>query len=484
MLWIAAGVAFFLVLRGVELSDGDDTYFYYYARSMGFFEYLSWRYQTWVGRMAGETLVYLVFRSNIWLWRFLNACMMVLLPAGVLRLGCKASGYRDYSAFLAGKDGWISPLSDIRYPLFMLVGYLLMNVMTVGYAAIWMNGSIFYTWTFTAGIWAMMPLADAVFGTGGFSAWQLLYALPCSVVAAMSIEQMGAVLLAFEVLAFVALVLSGKAGTEKKAVSCILVQFAVTAICFALLFHAPGNAVRVETEIATWMPGYREMTFGEHVFLVAQWLLSSFAKENRMLFVLIWTAGIVLLGNKEELSVQNLLRKKCSGMARQAEGRQKGYQNRIWQLAAGIFAVVALFPYVGIHTFEEMGNGTIIAEECLLQIPTWQDMTAQNRLAFFWWIAAVLFTVAFLWKVTGQSLFLLFVYAGGIASEAIMFFSPTIYASGARVFYLTDWMFLFLILWMVMRFDSRKRQNLFIAAAAVAGVCNFLSQYGVMLLHL
>lgn len=191
MLWIAAGIAFFLVLRSVELSDGDDTYFYYCARSMGFFEYLSWRYQTWVGRMAGEALVYLVFRSNIWLWRLLNACMMVLLPAGVLRLGCKAAGYRDYSALLAEKDVGRSPLSGIRYPFFLLTGYLLMNVMTVGYAAIWMNGSIFYTWTFTAGIWAMMPLADAVFGTGSFSAWQLLYALPCSVVAAMSIRADG-----------------------------------------------------------------------------------------------------------------------------------------------------------------------------------------------------------------------------------------------------------------------------------------------------
>ena len=119
MLWIAAGIAFLLVLRGVEMSDGDDTYFYYYARSMGFFEYLSWRYQTWVGRMAGEALVYLVFRSNIWLWRILNACMMVLLPAGVLRLGCKAAGYRDYRALLAERDGGRNLLSGIRYPLFL-----------------------------------------------------------------------------------------------------------------------------------------------------------------------------------------------------------------------------------------------------------------------------------------------------------------------------------------------------------------------------
>lgn len=43
-----------------------------------------------------------------------------------------------------------------------------MSVMTLGYSAVWVNGSIFYTWTFTAGVWAMMPLADLVFDTGRF----------------------------------------------------------------------------------------------------------------------------------------------------------------------------------------------------------------------------------------------------------------------------------------------------------------------------
>ena len=37
-------------------------------------------------------------------------------------------------------------------------------------------------------------------------------------------------------------------------------------------------------------------------------------------------------------------------------------------------------------------------------------------------------------------------YLAGIASEAIMYCSPTMYASGARVYYLTDLLYLFIIL--------------------------------------
>lgn len=75
-------------------------------------------------------------------------------------------------------------------------------------------------------------------------------------------------------------------------------------------------------------------------------------------------------------------------------------------------------------------------------------------------------------------------FSWGIASEAVLHFSPTIYASGARVYYLTDLMYLFIILWMVMHMDSEKKKNLFIAGVVVLGVANFLSQYSIMLLKL
>ena len=164
------------------------------------------------------------------------------------------------------------------------------------------------------------------------------------------------------------------------------------------------------------------------------------------------------------------------------EKKEKG--TVIYQIFAAVFAAAALLPYVGVFGLSEMGLGGINIEECLTELPSWQTMTFQNKVAFFWWLFAVLFTLVFLWKVTEHSIFISMVYLGGIASEAVLFFSPTIYASGARVYYLTDLMYLFLLLWILMRIHSEKKKNAFILAMLVLGVVNFFSQYSVMLLKL
>lgn len=299
----------------------------------------------------------------------------------------------------------------------------------------------------------MMPLADLVFDTGAFSNRQLIYAIPCSIIAAMSIEQMGAVLLAFEGMSILSLLIQ-----KKRIPAVIWIQTVITFTAFAILFMAPGNDVRVASEIATWMPGYKELSVGNHLFMTIQWMLSSFANEGKAFFIAIWTAGLLLL--------------------------MKSKKAKVYQILAVVFSVVALLPYAGISFFSEMGIGYIDIEQRLMELPTWQSMTTQNRIAFFWWIAAVLFTMVLLWKVTGHSVFISMVFLGGIASEAVLYFSPTIYASGARVYYLTDLMYLFIILWMVMHMDSEKKKNLFIAGVVVLGVANFLSQYSIMLLKL
>ena len=152
--WILLAFVFFLILSNVQMSDGDDTYFYHYSTTMGFFEYLSWRYQTWVGRMAAEAIVYITFNLGLGFWRVADAVMMVLLPIGILRLGCKAAGYTGYIALLnefqervdvgteqhnSGElNVWRNLWKSIRYPVLLASGYLLMSVMTLGYSAVWL----------------------------------------------------------------------------------------------------------------------------------------------------------------------------------------------------------------------------------------------------------------------------------------------------------------------------------------------------------
>lgn len=432
----------FLALTRIGYSDGDDAFFYQHSTSMKFSEFLSWRYGTWSGRLSSEALAYVVFNLGLGFWRVANALMLVLLPAGILRLG-KAAVFENRE--FGQQNIWAA----VRYPLLLASGYLLMSVMTLGYSAIWVSGSIFYTWSFTAGVWAMVPFADAVFGSGEFRRRQFLYAIPCGILAAMAMEQMGAVLIAFEALSILSLRLQ-----KRKIPVMIWIQLALTFASFSLLLFAPGNALRVEAETVRWLPEFQNLALGNRLFMTAQWILSSFANESKAFFIAIWVAGILLL-------------KKENG--------------KFYAVLVALFVLVAILPYAGIHAFSEMGIGYIDIEQCLTELPTWEKMTVQNRVAFFWWMAAVIFTQALIWKVSNRSRWISLVFWGGIASEAMLFFSPTIYASGARVYYLTDLLYLFLILWLSMRMENERKKNLYIAGTVAFGAFHFLSQYSVVL---
>lgn len=429
-------VGVFLILTQVGYSDGDDAFFYQYTHEMGFLEYLTWRYQTWVGRMSGEAMVYIAFRAGAWFWRAVNACMIVLLPIGVLKLACKAAGVSEETL---GADVYVLSAA----------GYLLMSVLTAGYAAIWMNGSIFYTWSFTCGIWSLIPVADFVFDTGKCSWKQFLYSIPCAVIGSMSIEQMGAVLLAFEVLA---ILFTCRRGGTWKFHPGLFLQTAATFAAFFLLFAAPGNALRVAAETVNWMPQYDALSVGEHLFLTVQWLLSSFANENRLFLCGIWLGGLLHLRGRNKKS------------------------DTVWMAAAGIFLVSALLPFFGVKALSDVGMNLTDITVCLTEVPQASALTVQNVIALCWQAAALLFTFFYLAKITENSPVMLFAYLGGIASEAIMYFSPTIYASGARVYYLTDWMYLFLILVLFLKLHDKKQKNVYAAVLLALGICNFVSQ--------
>lgn len=448
-----------LVLSRRGYSDGDDVYFYQYAHDMGFLEYLKFRYTTWVGRLSGEAMVYITFRLGLIFWRVVNAMMLVLLPMGVLRLALVAArepegGLRDWWSGKLPKQS-CGVEEGLGAAVTSVSGYLLMSAMTLGYAAVWVNGSIFYTWSFACGIWALVPIAELVFHEK--TDWKkFLYGIPCAIIASMSIEQMGAVLLVFEVLAVLYCFF-----WKKQRNWLALLQTVLTIAAVFILLAAPGNGIRVETETATWLPEYAAMSFGQHLFITVQWMISSFANENKLFLVAIWTVGIFLLRQKEE--------RKRSDVFLSA--------------VAGVFVVAALFPYVGITILSDMGMNCFDITVRMDMVPAMEDLTGTNVAALCWWTAALIFTFIFLWKVSGFQVVILLAYLAGIASEAIMFFSPTMYASGARVYYLTDLLYLFIILALSFGIRKRGRQRIYYGIVAALGVINFISQIPVFLMY-
>lgn len=463
----------FLVLTQVGYSDGDDAWFFHYTNSMGFFPYLAWRYETWVGRMTGEALVYLTFHLGLPFWRVVNALMLVLLPVGILRLAGKAGRVpegriqsREKRLTWSVRGGflqWQERMSvmvcetagqavtgpeELMALAATAAGYLWMAAATLGYAAIWVNGSVFYTWTFTCGVWALMPAADLVF-TGATDGRNYFYAIPCAVIASMSIEQMGAVLLVFEMLAILFCFLR-----DRRVNLPLLIQTFLILAAFMVLFAAPGNQLRVASEITTWMPEYETLTSGRHLFITAQWLLSSFANENKLFCCGIWVVGSILLLQSERRSPADLA---AAGMA-------------------AVFAVAALLPFAGITVLSDMGMQITDITARVEQVPAPEDLTGANMAALIWWGMALMFTLFFLWRVPGRKVTLILAYLAGIASEAIMFFSPTMYASGARVYYLTDLLYLFVILALSFGLRERRMRYGVYVGMIVAGLVHFVIQ--------
>ncbi len=459
--WTLMFISALLVLARIGYSDGDDAFFYQYAREMGFWEYLSWRYRTWVGRMSGEAMVYLVFRRNLWFWRVVNAFMLVLLPIGILKLAKKAAGLPKEERF------------DLPSSAMAVTGYFLMAAGTLGYAAVWVNGSIFYTWSFACGIWALMPLADLIFATGEFRGRQLCYSLPCAVVASMSIEQMGAVLLTFEMLGVWVLF-----WRHKRIHWGMLLQLFLTVAAYMVLFLAPGNSLRVAEEIRNWMPQYDSLTFGAHLFLTVQWMLSSFANENRLFLCGIWAVGILLLLQKKE--------------------RQKS--DRLWVAAAALFTGAACLPLIKVTALSDLGMHIGDSALPVEQVPEIADLTPQNKLALFWWGLALVFTFFYLWRISqrlgsepsargesaarAEAAVILLVYLAGIASEAVLYFSPTMYASGGRVYYLTDLLYLFLILALSFHLRSSRWRNGYYLGMMCVGLLHFIGQFPAFAMYL
>lgn len=440
-LMLLAFAGFLGVLSFIHYSNGDDAYFLQFCGEMELFEYLKWRYETWTGRMASEAIMHIFFNLDIWFWRIANATMLVLLPISLVLLNNKVALREQEHRNQSGTDEMKHFFVGIVMCFFF---YLLLDIRTFGYSCIWITGSMNYLWPVVCGILALWAVAS---GKG--------YALGvvCGVIATLSSEQMGAVLLAFEIICIMEHVWK-----KKRPEMGLLLLTGVTLAGFAISGMAPGNELRIADSVAYYMPQFETLALGQRLFILVQWLVSSFANENAMFLVLIWVAGILLINERRKMEQA----KKCKISA--------------MQVAAGVFAGVALLGRVGVSAITDMGIDLSAMTGTVEQVPVAGDMSMVQWCALCGWFLALIFTFVLLWKVTNADILLLLTYLGAIASEMILIFSPTIYSSGERVFFLTCVMLMFLVLALYSRMREGKSRAILVGTLMLFGVANLLLQ--------
>lgn len=440
---IYIGILLFLIFGGslsllsfISYSDGDDSFFRIYTNAMGFWEYLKWRYETWSGRVIAEAMLYGFFHVDLWAWRIVNAGMLAMLPLLLAVLQKKVTnGARIALSF------------TVAATIFFLL-----DIKAFGYACIWMTGSMNYLWPDVCGLAVLCVVAD--FLQEKKTGWLTAASILCAIIASMSSEQMGAVLLAFEVLCAAALIWQ-----KKQIPKMLVVQIFLTTAAFAVSGAAPGNALRVAESVEMYLPQFETLTLLERAFMLVQWLASSFANENAVLLAGIWIGALFILSQR---------RKKETGVKRVHTSIYMGCS------IVGILAV--LFSRLGVTAISDLGLDLSAMTGCVAEVPTAEMLTGGQWMVLIFWLAALIYNIFLLWDITEKKGIVFFTYLGAIASEAVMILSPTIYSSGARVFFLTGVMLMFLVLIIL---EELRKVNLGVPYAAVLvvlGIANFLQQ--------
>lgn len=457
--WIVFYIAAFYLCMQIQYSDGDDVFFKETTAANALFPYIKWRYITWQGRLTSEAMTWFGFRMGLQAWRFVNAFVITMLPLGLLKIVRAMFPER------------ITEYRVLLFSILSCVSILCMDVQVIGYGAFWVTGSLFYLWSFVAGIWALIPVAMQVFQEE--VDWKhYLYAIPLAFITSMGMEQSAAVCVVFGILAIIY-----TAARFRYLPKLLTLQTVIVIAGMVIVFLSPGTVERTASETATWLPEFATMGVSQHIFITVQWLMQALAQESRAYMIAIWLLLICLLAGREREGKYHLTKQFSSVSFRKAEEKKN---TRFLSVLALVFTGAGALSYAGITFFSEMGTGVVDAAVPVTKAANWQTVTMQNYIAIIWWCVAVVVTLVLLWQA-GENLLLKItqelIFLGGLACSAIMYFSPTIYASGERVFFMMEIMFWLLLLVLLAQLYQKNTFKAGVVLLVVVAVVQTGSRY-------
>lgn len=133
---------------------------------------------------------------------------------------------------------------------------------------------------------------------------------------------------------------------------------------------------------------------------------------------------------------------------------------------------------LGINVFSELGMGISEGMVPVEKTATLASLSGIQIFACIWQIGILILLGVFLWKV-GESLLekcvMVLMLLASLASAAVMYFSPTMYVSGARVMFVTA-----VLLWLLTgilfaKVKNYRLQSVITGYVAVAGVANVIA---------
>lgn len=311
--------------------------------------------------------------------------------------------------------------------VFLLSFFLLfsINSRVLSQSIFWATGSFYYLWPITFALFLLIPFFDmALRGQNGKIRYFPIYVV-LAVAASMCMEQISLCLCASMAILILYAITKGN---RPQAQHYILLAIAI--VCTVIMVIAPGNAIRLVTETATHFPNFNELTTSEHFSTGISWMYEMLFSALFFTIVLLTIAAL-----------------RC----KQGEPtRRKWPAGLVWGMIT--LSVLAL-----------VFRGETI--DFFFGFP----QNASNLFGYIFWSVFLALLIYFLAKKGGFIYVVAFLAA--LCSLVMMWFSPTIYASGHRTLMVTA------VIMTILTLALTKNQNhrIYIAIAFCAAAINMVN---------
>lgn len=268
---------------------------------------LSWvthRYTTWSGRVFSEGFVYVFNRIPLVYYKLINVALFATLIS-ILYLYHKTFTRHVSSS----KAAYMIVVSGIFL-------YLL-NPSTLSPGVLWMTGSMYYFWIAVIGLTGLYPLCVLVLRSRPVHPVLMVLGLILSVVAASSQEQAGAIIVGLSaLLLFYQLYLYfHKHQPNHSHIYWSTVWFITTLAAFYFSIKSPGNALRLKSEVAYWLPDFYTMPLLHHIDFGIRWVLDGLVNHAGFVLIATWFVLTLLFLKKKSLDVWDILTYLILGLA-------------------------------------------------------------------------------------------------------------------------------------------------------------------------
>ena len=399
--YLILALMMFWIFTKVTITSGDDEWFSAILDKSfngSLVTYLKERYTGWTGRIVIESIMVPMFAYNIWIWRILNTIMTIILALGIYKLIPD-----KYTKQLTSSKKLLIK-SIICISIFSLPDDVFSSAIS------WITGSYNYLWTMACGILSILPFKYALFNEKFDKRWYVL--LVFTVILGCNMEQVSLVVLCF------ALITNIYVFIRDKKINVALVIFnTFILINTAILFLAPGNYERANKEIISWFGQWDMISLPVKLMMGTNLFLEHIFDKNIILLALL----VILLN----IAIW------------------KKYKNMAIRLLAFIPMGTVIIKFIEI----QLNSHNINTDFFMFKLLNIQNLNIlnYNEIKIFLptsillcviLIIPVIFILVF--DKIEMKYFSIILYLAAICSALSISISPTIYASGERVFFVTD----------------------------------------------